>query len=329
MAGAPRTRPLSLPPRQGPRSCRQNPGMYRSATISARSPGARSRHVPRLDPHPLRSIIQEHAGAWPDTDIYVGCSGNFTIERVLHSRFENTRPVDGDDITAYSCALGWFLAGEDLPYTLRPEFEGMLGWLAPYMKDRADRLATLPTPTEMRCAAWTWQPPQPRTPPGSSAHALGSPWRRSGWAQTSSWTTAAGHGTNGLRSAGWWRPRRRVSAWSTCRWAMRPSAPVSPTAGRPPQRRRCRCPRPTSCTGGRIFRSPTRRSWGRRVTGPHKVTHGQKTANRVLANGRAPVEHGFAHLKNWRILTKHRTDPARAACLLRAVLVLTLLEVNR
>ncbi|MFD4578193.1 transposase family protein, partial [Streptomyces sp. NPDC058417] len=42
----------------------------------------------------------------------------------------------------------------------------------------------------------------------------------------------------------------------------------------------------------------------------HKLTLGQKEANRVLAVGRAPVEHGFAHLKNWRILTKLRTDPA-------------------
>ncbi|GAA2651294.1 hypothetical protein GCM10010400_03250 [Streptomyces aculeolatus] len=37
-------------------------------------------------------------------------------------------------------------------------------------------------------------------------------------------------------------------------------------------------------------------------------------------------EHGFAHLKNWRILTKLRTDPARATHLLRALLVLTNLD---
>ncbi|MFD8251559.1 hypothetical protein [Streptomyces werraensis] len=61
----------------------------------------------------------------------------------------------------------------------------------------------------------------------------------------------------------------------------------------------------------------------------YKLTPGQKTANRVLAVGRAPVEHGFAHLKNWRILTKLRTGLARATCLLRALLVLTDLEVNR
>jgi DDE superfamily endonuclease len=47
---------------------------------------------------------------------------------------------------------------------------------------------------------------------------------------------------------------------------------------------------------------------GFHATRTHKLTPGQKTANRVLANGRAPVEHGFAHLKNWRILTKLRTD---------------------
>ncbi|KMS69578.1 transposase, partial [Streptomyces viridochromogenes] len=61
----------------------------------------------------------------------------------------------------------------------------------------------------------------------------------------------------------------------------------------------------------------------------HKLTPGQKTANRVLAVGRAPVEHGFAHLKNLRALTKLRADPARATRLLRALLVLTDLEVNR
>ncbi|MER5343974.1 transposase family protein [Streptomyces mirabilis] len=61
----------------------------------------------------------------------------------------------------------------------------------------------------------------------------------------------------------------------------------------------------------------------------HKLTPGQNEANHVLAVGRAPVEHGFAHLKNWRTLMKLRTDPARATRLLRALLVLTNLEVNR
>ncbi|WP_327173918.1 hypothetical protein OG599_00695 [Streptomyces sp. NBC_01335] len=68
---------------------------------------------------------------------------------------------------------------------------------------------------------------------------------------------------------------------------------------------------------------------GFHATPAHKLTPGQRAANRVPANGRAPVEHGFAHLRNWRILTELRTDPARATRLLRALLVPTNLEVNR
>ena len=68
---------------------------------------------------------------------------------------------------------------------------------------------------------------------------------------------------------------------------------------------------------------------GYKATRTRKLTPGQKEANRVLAAGRAPVEHGFAHLKNWRVLTKLRTDPGRATALLRALLVLTNIEVNR
>lgn len=68
---------------------------------------------------------------------------------------------------------------------------------------------------------------------------------------------------------------------------------------------------------------------GYKATRYRKLTTGQKTANKVIAAGRAPVEHGFAHLKNWRVLTKLRTNPARATNLLRALLVLTNLEVDR
>jgi hypothetical protein len=42
-----------------------------------------------------------------------------------------------------------------------------------------------------------------------------------------------------------------------------------------------------------------------------------------------PVEHAFADLKNWHILTKLRTDAAHATMLLRALLVLTHSEISR
>ena len=49
----------------------------------------------------------------------------------------------------------------------------------------------------------------------------------------------------------------------------------------------------------------------------------------MLAAVGAPVEHGFAHLKNWRVLTKLRTDPKPATARVRALLVLTHREIAR
>jgi DNA-binding transcriptional regulator YdaS (Cro superfamily) len=68
---------------------------------------------------------------------------------------------------------------------------------------------------------------------------------------------------------------------------------------------------------------------GAKRTRKKKVTAGQKTANQIIAAARAPVEHGFAALKNWRILTRLRLNPTRATNLLRALLVLTNLETSR
>ncbi|WSP86519.1 transposase family protein [Streptomyces sp. NBC_01235] len=72
---------------------------------------------------------------------------------------------------------------------------------------------------------------------------------------------------------------------------------------------------------------------GFKATRARKLASAEKEANRVLAAGRLPagrlpVERGFARLKNWRILTKLRTDPTRATHLLRALLVLTNIEAT-
>ncbi|WP_240653794.1 transposase family protein [Streptomyces sp. AcE210] len=68
---------------------------------------------------------------------------------------------------------------------------------------------------------------------------------------------------------------------------------------------------------------------GYKASRARKLTTGQKTATKVISAARAAVEHGFAHLKTWRVPTELRTDPARTTSLLRALLVLTDLEVNR
>ncbi|MHB6911299.1 transposase family protein [Streptomyces sp. DB-54] len=59
------------------------------------------------------------------------------------------------------------------------------------------------------------------------------------------------------------------------------------------------------------------------------LTPAKKQVNKLIASVRAVCEHAFAHLKNWRILAKLRLDVRHATTLLRALLVLTNLEVTR
>jgi hypothetical protein len=68
---------------------------------------------------------------------------------------------------------------------------------------------------------------------------------------------------------------------------------------------------------------------GAKRTRRKSLTAAQKQTNQIIAAARAPVEHGFAALKNWRVLTRLRLSPARATNLLRALLVLTNLETSR
>jgi len=68
---------------------------------------------------------------------------------------------------------------------------------------------------------------------------------------------------------------------------------------------------------------------GYKATANRKLTPAQRHANQALSAARAPVEHGFADLKNWRILTRLRYSPARATTVLRALLVLTRQHTTR
>ena len=68
---------------------------------------------------------------------------------------------------------------------------------------------------------------------------------------------------------------------------------------------------------------------GYKSTRTSKTTLALRHANQALSAARAPVEHGFSDLKNWRILTRLRLSPANATMLLRALLVLTRLHTSR
>lgn len=68
---------------------------------------------------------------------------------------------------------------------------------------------------------------------------------------------------------------------------------------------------------------------GRRATRNHPLTAAEKEPNRLLNRERAAVEHSFANLKSWRLLTKVRMNARHATTLLRALLVLASTEAQR
>jgi hypothetical protein len=68
---------------------------------------------------------------------------------------------------------------------------------------------------------------------------------------------------------------------------------------------------------------------GCKSTRTRKTTPAQRQANQALPAARAPVEHAFSDLKNWRTLTRLRLDPRKATTLLRALLVLTRQHTTR
>lgn len=68
---------------------------------------------------------------------------------------------------------------------------------------------------------------------------------------------------------------------------------------------------------------------GRRPARAHPLTPAQHTANQLVKRERACGEHAFAHLKNWRILTRLRGGYRHTTHLIRALMILTNTEINR
>jgi hypothetical protein len=67
---------------------------------------------------------------------------------------------------------------------------------------------------------------------------------------------------------------------------------------------------------------------GRKAARGRPLTDAEKEANKLVSRDRAANEHGFADLKSWRVLTKVRMNARHATALLRALLVLTNLQVT-
>jgi len=92
-------------------------------------------------PADAQRIMVESVKAWNATDIYVGCSGNLTVERALAplGRFR----LHSNDVSIYTYVLGDFFAGGKVDVSLKPEIAENFAWMLPHMADPAQRAATV------------------------------------------------------------------------------------------------------------------------------------------------------------------------------------------
>ncbi len=86
-------------------------------------------------PTAVIQIIGTTVAKWDVKDVYVGCSGNFTIERSL----QNIPGIalHSNDVTIYACALGNYFSGQPLGITFNDEYHGPMEFIREYLKDDA------------------------------------------------------------------------------------------------------------------------------------------------------------------------------------------------
>ena len=78
-------------------------------------------------PRPLQAMALEAVRSWPVEDIYVGCSGNFGLERALAAA---GKTFHSNDVSMYTCAIGSCLTGQ--PFTLSVA-DDTYAWLGPFL----------------------------------------------------------------------------------------------------------------------------------------------------------------------------------------------------
>ena len=91
----------------------------------------------------LRSILAGFR-EFQDRPVYVGCSGNFTVERVLASK--GVKELHSNDVSLYSCAVGSYLVGHPIDIGIADD---ELSWMGRYLEPGPPAIATLLLCSEM------------------------------------------------------------------------------------------------------------------------------------------------------------------------------------
>lgn len=92
-------------------------------------------------PGDMQRIVAEATASWEGRgDLFIGCSGNLTIERAI---FTQGWRLHGNDVLLYSSAIGSYYAGTPIEYELSAAALEAYPWVADYVATPTDKLATM------------------------------------------------------------------------------------------------------------------------------------------------------------------------------------------
>ncbi|MCG2773552.1 MAG: hypothetical protein L6277_15890 [Desulfobacterales bacterium] len=86
-----------------------------------------------------RRWLGNNGPAFDGRQVFVGCSGSFTVEQLL-SRYSPKAKLWGNDVSLYSGVLGAYLAGQPFRMEVREE---KFAWLEPYLADEEAKAAAV------------------------------------------------------------------------------------------------------------------------------------------------------------------------------------------
>ena len=92
-------------------------------------------------PAEAQAIMNKIVKTWEVSDVYVGCSGNFTLERFI-GPMEKFR-LHSNDVTMYSQCLAAYYMREHVPLELSEAGLEQFPWLTEYMQTDSDKIATM------------------------------------------------------------------------------------------------------------------------------------------------------------------------------------------
>lgn len=97
-------------------------------------------------PQELRSVVHEHTEDWQVRDVWVGCSGNFTVERSLLDRGFT---LHGNDVSLYTSCVGSWLSDQGFRLEVKEQYAGRWGWLDEFLDTPQHKVATVMLATQM------------------------------------------------------------------------------------------------------------------------------------------------------------------------------------